>query len=143
MKFESLEIREIRGVRQFGRDLKESNLVVCGENGTGKSGVVDAVDFLLTGEMRRLKGGGSKDLHLDEHGKHILANLEDAYVEASLKVNSTSSIKVKRSIKTKKLEIESDGAIDKAILIDNLKDCLLYTSPSPRDQRGSRMPSSA
>ena len=24
-----------------------------------------------------------------------------------------------------------------------LDDCLLYTSPSPRDQRGSRMPSSA
>ena len=24
-----------------------------------------------------------------------------------------------------------------------IKDCLLYTSPSPRDQRGSRMPSSA
>ena len=23
------------------------------------------------------------------------------------------------------------------------KNCLLYTSPSPRDQRGSRMPSSA
>ena len=26
---------------------------------------------------------------------------------------------------------------------DLLDDCLLYTSPSPRDQRGSRMPSSA
>ena len=25
----------------------------------------------------------------------------------------------------------------------NHKSCLLYTSPSPRDQRGSRMPSSA
>ena len=25
----------------------------------------------------------------------------------------------------------------------HLSDCLLYTSPSPRDQRGSRMPSSA
>ena len=25
----------------------------------------------------------------------------------------------------------------------NKLDCLLYTSPSPRDQRGSRMPSSA
>ena len=24
-----------------------------------------------------------------------------------------------------------------------VEDCLLYTSPSPRDQRGSRMPSSA
>ena len=28
-------------------------------------------------------------------------------------------------------------------LNDNLNVCLLYTSPSPRDQRGSRMPSSA
>ena len=27
--------------------------------------------------------------------------------------------------------------------LGNNKDCLLYTSPSPRDQRGSRMPSSA
>ena len=26
---------------------------------------------------------------------------------------------------------------------DNFNPCLLYTSPSPRDQRGSRMPSSA
>ena len=30
-----------------------------------------------------------------------------------------------------------------AILDQQRKDCLLYTSPSPRDQRGSRMPSSA
>ena len=27
--------------------------------------------------------------------------------------------------------------------INRLLNCLLYTSPSPRDQRGSRMPSSA
>ena len=27
--------------------------------------------------------------------------------------------------------------------LKQLKPCLLYTSPSPRDQRGSRMPSSA
>ena len=26
---------------------------------------------------------------------------------------------------------------------EKIKTCLLYTSPSPRDQRGSRMPSSA
>ena len=28
-------------------------------------------------------------------------------------------------------------------LISDVQFCLLYTSPSPRDQRGSRMPSSA
>ena len=32
---------------------------------------------------------------------------------------------------------------DLIILIGQVVDCLLYTSPSPRDQRGSRMPSSA
>ena len=30
-----------------------------------------------------------------------------------------------------------------AQLFNEFKSCLLYTSPSPRDQRGSRMPSSA
>ena len=28
-------------------------------------------------------------------------------------------------------------------LLERCQNCLLYTSPSPRDQRGSRMPSSA
>ena len=28
-------------------------------------------------------------------------------------------------------------------VLDTISTCLLYTSPSPRDQRGSRMPSSA
>ena len=32
---------------------------------------------------------------------------------------------------------------DVALLERPAKTCLLYTSPSPRDQRGSRMPSSA
>ena len=35
----------------------------------------------------------------------------------------------------------SNGA--SLIISDTYQDCLLYTSPSPRDQRGSRMPSSA
>ena len=36
----------------------------------------------------------------------------------------------------------STGIVD-TIYLGRLTDCLLYTSPSPRDQRGSRMPSSA
>ena len=37
----------------------------------------------------------------------------------------------------KKALDEADGDYDKAV------DCLLYTSPSPRDRQKSRMPSSA
>ena len=52
-----------------------------------------------------------------------------------------------------KVKPRADGLIPanakQTVLIDRarkrvlLKTCLLYTSPSPRDQRGSRMPSSA
>ena len=36
-------------------------------------------------------------------------------------------------------DLNSDGKVT----TDELKDCLLYSSPSPRDKRQSRMPSSA
>ena len=37
---------------------------------------------------------------------------------------------------------ESVGPVE-VITIDQVRDCLLYTSPSPRDGIGSRMPASA
>ena len=40
------------------------------------------------------------------------------------------------------LQVHDEGA-DMSWMGYNNEDCLLYTSPSPRDQRGSRMPSSA
>ena len=40
-------------------------------------------------------------------------------------------------------EIDPPAEVDKALSAINSTRCLLYTSPSPRDQRGSRMPSSA
>ena len=50
--------------------------------------------------------------------------------------NSTTKIGVVDSI------LET-GANDVLVVKQEQKGCLLYTSPSPRDQRGSRMPSSA
>ena len=42
-------------------------------------------------------------------------------------------------------EIDNDASVRRLALqaVCHAKACLLYTSPSPRDQRGSRMPSSA
>ena len=37
----------------------------------------------------------------------------------------------------------NSGGLLSGLEISNISGCLLYTSPSPRDQRGSRMPSSA
>ena len=41
------------------------------------------------------------------------------------------------------LEIKDKIASPKVFTDVDISTCLLYTSPSPRDQRGSRMPSSA
>ena len=41
------------------------------------------------------------------------------------------------------LKVAPGQTVTKGQLVAKVKDCLLYTSPSPRDQRGSRMPSSA
>ena len=38
---------------------------------------------------------------------------------------------------------EGDFGKEFKVMIAKINNCLLYTSPSPRDQRGSRMPSSA
>ena len=39
--------------------------------------------------------------------------------------------------------LEARTDCDQDVVVLSCKSCLLYTSPSPRDQRGSRMPSSA
>ena len=38
---------------------------------------------------------------------------------------------------------EQEKPVRRRVALKLIKGCLLYTSPSPRDQRGSRMPSSA
>ena len=40
-------------------------------------------------------------------------------------------------------DVYSSGSYSHKMVVGKPNPCLLYTSPSPRDQRGSRMPSSA
>ena len=55
---------------------------------------------------------------------------------------SNGEVKKPETINYRTLKPEKDGLFCEKIF-GPTKDCLLYTSPSPRDQRGSRMPSSA
>ena len=49
-------------------------------------------------------------------------------------------VKVQTAVRPRPEVTESESG---GLVIVQVKACLLYTSPSPRDQRGSRMPSSA
>ena len=59
---QSITVEEFRGIREMTLDLKDKNFAVCGPNGTGKSGIVDALEFALTGNISRLSGRGTGDV---------------------------------------------------------------------------------
>ena len=69
------------------------------------------------------------------------ANERQTYQIVHLGICSLDGVPVKDTIYSCSI---SDTGLSLADFPEDLKwNCLLYTSPSPRDQRGSRMPSSA
>src|SRR5229473_3481921 len=71
IRIKTIHIEEFRGVRDLDLDLDGKNFGICGPNGTGKSGVVDAVEFCITGDVTRLSGQGSAGLSVKAHGPHV------------------------------------------------------------------------
>ena len=82
------------------------------------------------------------------------AQLSDQYIASGLREALNQGIETQVSKLTQKdgffknelvkiLLPEELKKVDSGLRSIGLSSCLLYTSPSPRDQRGSRMPSSA
>jgi recombinational DNA repair ATPase RecF len=71
IQIETLRIQEFRGVRDHTLTFNRKSHAICGPNGTGKSGVVDAIEFALTGDITRLSGKGRGDLSLKAHAPHV------------------------------------------------------------------------
>lgn len=84
MKIHSLTINDVRGIRDLRLEMSGGNVVVYGQNASGKSGVVDAIDFLLSGKIARLAGEGTERMSLEAHGCHVDADPDDALVSATV-----------------------------------------------------------
>jgi len=67
----TLHIEDFRGIRKLDLDLAGKNFGISGPNGTGKSGVVDAIEFCLTGDVTRLSGQGTAELSVKNHAPHV------------------------------------------------------------------------
>ena len=93
-----LEITNFRGLPQILLKPAGKNLVIWGPNGSGKSAVVDAVDFLLTGQISRL-GEGTKGLTLKKHGPHVGAKPKDTRVRALIQIpGHDQPVEISRSL---------------------------------------------
>lgn len=97
MRLMELEIHNIRGICDLPLKPNGKNLVIWGSNGSGKSAVVDAIDFLLTGRISRLTGQGTGDIKLEKHGTHIDHKPEQATVRAVVSIPTyPKPIEIKR-----------------------------------------------
>lgn len=93
---EEITIEEFRGIRKLTLNFKGKNFAVCGPNGTGKSGVVDALEFGLTGNISRLSGGGTGAITLKKHAPHVDSrdNPEKAKVKLVIRIPSLKDMRV-------------------------------------------------
>ena len=99
MKLLELEIHNFRGIRDLTIAPRGENFLIYGPNGSGKSAVVDALDFLLTGQISRMKGKGTKDITLKKHGPHVDYSVKDAWIKANVKIHGLEEpVEIKRSL---------------------------------------------
>lgn len=52
----NIEIKSFRGIKNYNLQFNDKSLVLVGENGSGKSSIVNAFEFLFTGKVESLSG---------------------------------------------------------------------------------------
>ncbi len=101
IQIDEIDIHEFRGIRHLTLTLGQKSFGIAGPNGTGKSGIVDAIEFGLTGNVSRLGGEGTAELSVREHAPHVDSskNPENAVIKIKGYAPSLGrSITIERSV---------------------------------------------
>lgn len=91
IQIEHIRVEEFRGIREIDLDLQGKSFVIHGPNGSGKSGIVDAIDFALTGTIRRLSGEGTGTVSVASHAPHVHSRATPASAVVKLTVKDVTS----------------------------------------------------
>lgn len=86
VKIKTINIHAFRGVLDLELQLDGKSLLLHGENGTGKSSIVEAIEFFFTGKISSLEG--IQGLSMQRHGPHVNFKPNDVYVEMTFNPGS-------------------------------------------------------
>ena len=78
VKIKKINIHAFRGIRDLELKLEGKSLLVRGENATGKSSIVEAIEFFFTEKVSYLEG--VRGLSLRRHGPHVNFTSDDVNV---------------------------------------------------------------
>ena len=117
MRIDELKVHNFRGITDLEEQPEGDNIGLIGPNGSGKSSVMDAIDFLLTGDVQRMTGEGTGDLSIEDHGPHVDSDPEESWVEIRFADNS-EEITLKRTVEDNDLEYDGDLPDSLELLID-------------------------
>lgn len=83
INLDTLKVRNARGIAGIGPDISlgGKSLILLGDNATGKSSYIDALEYLITRECTSLDIG-RQGVNWSDGGIHILANPADFTIEA-------------------------------------------------------------
>lgn len=88
VKIKKINIQAFRGIRDWELELQSKSLLLRGENGSGKSSMVEAIEFFHTGEVSCLEG--TRGLSLQRHGPHVKCTPDDVSVQITFDPGNVS-----------------------------------------------------
>jgi len=79
VRIKKINIQAFRGIPDLELEIGGKSLLLKGENGTGKSSIVDAIEYFFTGRVSHLEG--VQGLSLQRHGFHTRFRPSDVEVK--------------------------------------------------------------
>lgn len=132
IKLDSIEIKSFRGIKNSNIDLKERSLVLVGENGSGKSSIVNAFEYLFVGKVDSLSG--KQAINHDTSIVHMGDSKNDLCIQA--KINNQT---ITRTFKKLDCPDELKDVIDdfkNASFLLNRKKLLEFIETTPGKRYG-------
>ena len=90
----TLTVKCFRGIVDALLEINDRSMVLLGENGSGKSSFVDALEFFFTGQVTHLEG--AQAVSTMRHAPHIHCTRDDTAVEVEF---NNPNVSVTRTFK--------------------------------------------